>query len=454
MCELSTLTPNIRNPELPPISSTEALLYFNYFKNGNLVFNINENGFIKFISPITKNDTEIINNKKIKRDRILGFSIITFSEQEIMRPYLLIRNLVLVMTLIFLYISIILVYLGGNIIVNPILYLRMNVNKISNILQDMISGKVRVNANILVFEDIIKSHDEIKLLSKEINNMVTIIRGIIPYISASTLKQADKDELLSEEKDLAFLFTDIRGFTTMCEGMSPNEVVDVLNKYLNLETEIILNNHGDVDKFVGDELMAFFEGPQKEINACRAAMQLRHAMMNEKDIRQKKGLPIVNIGIGINTGKVVFGSVGAKDRMDFTSIGDTVNLAARLEGANKEFGTKALISEFVYSSIKEEFLCREIDYITVKGKKLPVRIYEILQEKSLVQPKLLEIKDLFEKGLAQYRNRNWEEALKCFNLNYEQFNDKPSEIFIIRVKHFILNPPNPTWDGVFNMTIK
>ena len=185
--------------------------------------------------------------------------------------------------------------------------------------------------------------------------------------------------------------------------MQPEEVVGILNSYLDLETEIILNNHGDVDKFVGDEMMAFFEGPLKELNACRAAMQIRHAMMEEKERREKDGLPIVSIGIGINSGDVVFGSVGARDRMDFTSIGDTVNLAARLEGANKAYGSKSIITETVYKKIKGKFLCRELDFIAVKGKNEPVRIYELLQEVPRAQPKLVEIKPLFERGLETYR---------------------------------------------------
>jgi len=305
-----------------------------------------------------------------------------------------------------------------------------------------------------VYNDAVHSRDEIKSLSGEINDMVTVIRGIIPYISASTLKHAGKGEATSGEKELTFLFTDIRGFTTLCEGMKPDEVVAILNRYLDLETEIILNNHGDVDKFVGDEMMAFFEGPDKEINACRAAMQIRQAMMEEREAREKAGHPVVSIGIGINTGPVVFGSVGARDRMDFTSIGDTVNLAARLEGANKAYGSKTIITEAVYERVQQKFLCRELDFIAVKGKTEPVRIYEILQEIPRVIPKLEQIRELFERGLGYYRKRKWASAATAFRKNAELFGDEPSKVFLERIEHFERNPPPPSWDGVFRMTVK
>lgn len=440
--EYSTFFKEIRYPQMDPLPEDITHEYYNNVLKGDNNFSIQEKNSFKFISAI------------LFKNRLLGFSIMTFNKEVIMKPYFKVRNMVIFLTVLFLYISIILIYVVGNYIVNPILFLRMNVRKISDILTLMIQGKTRITPSALEYIDSITSRDEIKYLSREIKDMVTVIRGIVPYISASTLQHADKGETTSTEKELAFLFTDIRGFTTMCEGMAPNEVVSVLNKYLDLETQIIINNNGDVDKFVGDEMMAFFQGPDKEKNACKAAMEIRHAMMEERERRQKEGLPIVDIGIGINSGPVVFGSVGARDRMDFTSIGDTVNLAARLEGANKAYASKTIVSENVYSMVKGQYLCRELDLIAVKGKTQPVTIYEILQEQSKAKDILFEIKILFEKGLEQYREKNWEEALKYFKENLEKYNDKPSQIFIERIKHFVVNPPEENWDGVFRMTVK
>jgi class 3 adenylate cyclase len=281
-----------------------------------------------------------------------------------------------------------------------------------------------------------------------------VIRGVVPYISASTLRNSERASPTTERRDLAFLFTDIRGFTTICEGLSPEDVVAMLNHYLDIQTTAIVENGGEVDKFVGDEMMAMFDGPDKDARACRAGMHIRKVMAEAQAKARLDAVAVVSIGIGINSGPVVFGSVGARDRMDFTSIGDTVNLAARLEGANKTYGTKTLISETVYENVKDSFLCREIDVITVKGKNLPVRIFEILQESSRAVPKLTKIKEGFEAGLVAYRARNWTAARKLFSKVKETYGDEASEVYLHRIDAFEVNPPPADWDGVFRMSVK
>jgi adenylate cyclase len=163
---------------------------------------------------------------------------------------------------------------------------------------------------------------------------------------------------------------------------------------------------------------------------------------------------VVSIGIGINTGPVVFGSVGAKDRMDFTSIGDTVNLAAGLEEANKIYGTKTLITEAVHDRVTEAYLCREIDLLTVKGKRQPVLIFEILQARKSASAHLEQIKRIFEGGLAAYRRQKWDIAEKAFSAMKTEFKDETSEVFLRMVALFRRNPPPADWDGVFNLTVK
>jgi class 3 adenylate cyclase len=287
----------------------------------------------------------------------------------------------------------------------------------------------------------------------EIGNMTSVIKGVIPYISAATLMNAEKG-VTSEERELAFLFTDIRGFTSLCEGMPPAEVVAMLNKYLDLQTTIILENQGDVDKFVGDEVMAMFDGPDKEVNACRASIAIRAAMAAAADEARNVQGKVVQIGVGINTGPVVFGSVGSRDRMDFTSIGDTVNLAARLEGANKNYGTKSLVSETVYDKIKDLFLCREIDLITVVGKKHPVRIYEILAEKGESTIEMKALARHFELGLRKYRSQDWDGAQAEFFPLWKDQSDEAAGVFLKRIDLFRKASPEPDWDGVFALTVK
>lgn len=432
------------------ISAQEALNYVRSYMDGSYInspIRDTERKTCKYMYPVYF---------ERKEGRLLtGFTIVTYYEELLMKSYFHARILVFSWSVIFLYIAIILSLLLADFIANPLLYLKTSVHKTSNTLAQILDGNSKITAENLNYTDPINSKDEIKEVSNEVKNMIGIMKRIIPYISFSTLQAADKEQKKpSSSRELCFLFTDIRGFTSLCETKTPKEVVEILNQYLDIETEIILNNGGDIDKFVGDEMMAFFSGPKKEINACKAAMEIRTAMRAQQQMALSNGEDYISMGIGINTGRVIFGSVGSKSRMDFTSIGDTVNLAARLEGANKAYGSKAIITEAVYEKLKDTFVCRELDFITVKGKSEPVRIFEILQTKAMASDKLYDIKDLFEKGLNFYRKQDWDKALQMFHSCNEKYQDMPSVVFIDRISHFKTNPPPKKWDGVFVMNIK
>ena len=384
----------------------------------------------------------------------IGYVMVDYARDVIYEPYFRTQVKVFVIAALFMYASVFLIYLFGRNIVFPILFLRMSVFSIADTLSRMIKGKERVSAELLQYKDRVNTRDEIKLLSNEVNKMTTVIKGVIPYISASTLKHSEREKPTTERKNLTFLFTDIRGFTSISEKLSPDKVVQMLNHYLDLQTSVIHANGGEVDKFVGDEMMAMFEGAKKDFNACKASLEIRKAMAHEKELAQAQGRENVSIGIGINTGTVVFGSMGAKERMDFTSIGDTVNLAARLEGTNKEYGTKTLITEAVYEKVKDAFLCREIDLMTVKGKTEPVRIYEVLQDSKAAAEKLTKLKKVFETSLEHYRKQKWAEAEKGFSLLVKELKDETSGVFLQRIQEFKASPPARGWDGVFHRTSK
>lgn len=401
-------------------------------------------GSYKFISPIKL------------QNKLIGFSIVNYNDIMIYETYFKAQIRIILLTIIFMYIIYIMIYIIGNKIVSPLLYLRMNVRKISTNLNKMIRGEEKVSTALLAYVDEVKTNDEIKVLSNEIKNMTTVLKDLIPYISFSTLKHTgiENDGLKIFNKNQTFLFTDIRGFTLLCEGLSPKQIVEMINHYLEIQTEIILNNSGDIDKFVGDQIMAVFEGQDKEINACRASLELKEVLDKDKIIREKNLLTTVNIGIGINTGPVIFGSIGTKDRRSLTSIGDTVNLASRLEGANKEYGTKILITEQVHEKIMRQFICREIDLLTVKGKTIPVRIYEVLDSTKHTDRDMRHLKTNFEKALLFYRRQDWNNAISSFKKTYESFGDETSRIFMNRIKLFKNNPPPDNWDGVFLLNIK
>ena len=449
----TTATGRVRliSDEEKTISPEEAALYIKHFKNAATVSTpiYNEKkGTCLYIYPVTFPRKE--------GQRLVGFSVVTYLKEILDRPYFQAKVFVFSISAVFFYASIIIVLFLADFIANPIIFLCGNIRKTANILRGMISSNAAVEADRLIFEENIKTHDEIKTLSIELKNIISLIRGILPYVSFHTIQNAEKNlSSKSTTRDLCFLFTDIRGFTSMCENMQPREVINILNRYLDLETKIIFENGGDVDKYVGDEIMAFFSGPKKEINACKAAMEIRKAMRREQKAALKEGSALVSIGIGINSGPVVFGPVGSKTRKDFTSIGDTVNLAARLEGANKEYGSKSIISEDVYKNLSKDFICRELDFVAVKGKTEAVRIYEILQPtEKFTTEKLYDIKKLFETGLAYYRKRKWKHAEKYFSECAEKYNDAPSKVFLKRVAHYQVSPPKPKWSGVFVMNVK
>lgn len=403
-----------------------------------------QNDTLKYIYPVTYTRKE--------GHKLVGFSVITYRREILSRPYFQAKVFIFTLSAVFLYVSIVITLFLADFIANPIIFLCGSVRKTANILSELLSGTANIDPKSLTFDEKVETKDEIKDLSIEINNIVTIVRGILPYISFHTLQNADRNN--SRTRELCFLFTDIRGFTTLCEGRSPTDVINILDRYLGIETKIILDNGGDVDKYVGDEMMAFFSGPNKEINACKAAMAIRKAMRKEQEKDQKEGTQPISMGIGINSGTVVFGPIGSSTRKDFTSIGDTVNLAARLEGANKEYGSKTIISEAVFEHLHNTFICRELDYITVKGKTEPVRIYEILQSAKDSTEKLYDIKKLFEAGLNAYRKKQWKTAEKYFTECNQKYDDAPSQVFLRRIIHYKISPPEKDWKGVFVMAVK
>ncbi|MBN2545665.1 MAG: adenylate/guanylate cyclase domain-containing protein [Spirochaetes bacterium] len=404
----------------------------------------NDTGIHRFVAPI-----------KIQ-DILLGFSVVRYRDSIIYETFFRAQIRVILLTVLFIYISYILIYIIGNKIVFPLLYLRMNVKKISINLSKMINGEEKISPSLLAYDDEIRTNDEIKVLSFEIKKMTTVIKGIIPYVSFSTLKHTgrDTDDYKIVNKNLTFLFTDIRGFTSLCEGLPPKKIIEMINHYLEVQTEIIIKHKGDIDKFIGDEIMAVFEGQEKELNACKASLELRNVLDKDKIFREKRKLTTVNIGIGINTGPVIYGNVGAKDRKDLTSIGDTVNLASRLEGANKEYYTKTLITEQVYQKVKQNFICREIDLLTVKGRLEPVRIFEVLELAENATKDTRKLKLNFEKALSFYRKKQWDDAYDYFKRVYGIFKDETSKIFIDRIKIFKHSPPPDNWDGVFVLNFK
>lgn len=276
------------------------------------------------------------------------------------------------------------------------------------------------------------------------------------YVSPDLVKLIEKnpDNLIlgGEQRLITILFSDIRGFTSISEGLTPQELVCLLNEYLNPMTRIVMEEKGTLDKFIGDAVMAIFNAPLDLIDhpeaSCRAALRMIDALGSLNRGFKERNMTEIDIGIGINTGLAVVGNMGADIRFDYTAIGDSVNLASRLEGLNKFYGTHILVSEDTRNSVRTpEFCFREVDRVKVKGKSLPVVIYE------LVTGDASHCKE-FESALSKYREGDFRAAASVFAGLSERVNDSLSKVYLERCREYILTPPPEDWDGVFTAKSK
>jgi len=283
------------------------------------------------------------------------------------------------------------------------------------------------------------------------------------YLSPDVIGLIEKDPQKyirpgGEIKELTVMFSDIRGFTTISEGLTPDELVSLLNEYLGEMTEIVFANQGTLDKYIGDAIMAFWGSPYPQedhaVRGCRCALQMGRRLRELNSKWEAEGRRPISIGIGLNTGLLNVGNMGSAKRLSWTVMGDNVNLASRLEGINKEYRTQIVISEATYREIGGEFLCRELDKIRVKGKNQPVDIYELLDfaaEKSKYEPLL----SRFTHAMAAYRAQDWRAAAGEFGQLLGDYpDDGPTQLFLQRALEFMETAPEPDWDGVYVMKSK
>ena len=268
-------------------------------------------------------------------------------------------------------------------------------------------------------------------------------------------------------------FTDIVSFSTFSEKLSPSDLVELLNQYLSEMTEILIANKGTLDKYVGDAIIAFFGAPlpleDHAYKACLTAIRMQEALKNlrknwqEQQDRWPSIVHHMSMRIGINTDEMVTGNMGSSMRMNYTMMGDGVNLAARLESSAKYYGVYNQISESTRQQAGEEFLYRELDLVQVMGRSQPVRTYELITLKKDASSEQVQLVEIFESALAQYKKQNFSQALKIFQesqpLESSRYPDlttatSASQVYIERCQHFLSTPPPPDWDGVFKMTSK
>ncbi|MBC8043209.1 MAG: HAMP domain-containing protein [Rhizobacter sp.] len=356
-------------PKLPPAISEKNL------SNDSLGVTIHESreDYIYtdsiFVQRITNVPSAAVGKSvRATQKLFLGVSRISFSKAALYEPIAVQRRNIVLIGLAVLAVSIVLVVLMARPIVAAILAISDAARKVG-------SGDLTVTV-------MLRTRDELGELASDFNRMVQDIREkrsmqrFMSDLTVEMIKQSGQEISLGGERRLiTVMFTDVRGFTSMSEQMEPESVVEVINVYLNLQTDVIQRHGGSVDKFLGDGIMALFTGDKMTDRAIEAALEIQQAIQLLNAQRSQTGVKEMAVGIGINSGYAVLGNIGAQSRMDFTAIGDTVNLASRLCSASAPFAT--LVSEGVLEYAQFKYLLKNHQEITVKGKAKPVQVYEV-----------------------------------------------------------------------------
>ncbi|MSR85453.1 adenylate/guanylate cyclase domain-containing protein [Candidatus Uhrbacteria bacterium] len=287
----------------------------------------------------------------------------------------------------------------------------------------------------------------------------TFSRYVSPTVVESVLRDPSKLKQGGERRHMTVLFSDLRGFTTLSEGLSPEKLVTVLNTYLDAMTRLVFEQEGVLDKYIGDAVMAFWNAPFEQLDhavrAVRTAVKMRARL---RELNKTGAFPSgieLKVGIGMNTGDMVVGNIGAEMRYDYTVIGDTVNLGSRVESLCKEYGVEIIITDAVKRELDDQFVLRILDQVAVKGKKEPIRIFEVLGERSQATEEELALATKSEQLFESYLTARFEDVLKEGSIILQIMpQDAPTKLLMERAKFFIDNPPPAPWTGVWVMTKK
>jgi adenylate cyclase len=340
--------------------------------------------------------------------------------------------------------------LSVNVTLTPLM------GKASTGLGDAKSSKHKSNATVigamLMIEDI----------SSEKRMKSTMSRYMDPELADQLMASGGSSEDIMGGKQSVgtVLFSDVRSFTTITEELGAQGTVKLLNEYFTIMVDCITDEGGMLDKFIGDAMMCIFGTPVPHDDdpdrAVRAAIRMMTDLKVFNDKRMNEGKRPIDHGMGINTDSIVSGNIGSPKRMDYTVIGDGVNLAARIESACKQYGAHILISEFTYKAVKATYRTRQVDYVIVKGKTEPVGVYEVLDfHDDESYPDLVDALGLFNDGYRSWNQGKWDQAIKLFqSVKKINENDLAAQLYIDRCNHMKKNPPKGEWDGVWVMTTK
>ncbi len=306
-------------------------------------------------------------------------------------------------------------------------------------------GKVR--GGLVILEDI----------SREKRMKTTMYRYMTPGVAERVMALGEDALMVGERKEVTILFSDIRGYTSLTEDLEASDVVALLNQYFETMVEAVFSHEGTLDKFIGDALMAVFGAPlplrqNHAWMAVKSALDMRHRLKDFNHSRPNE--PQIRIGIGISSGEVVSGNIGSKKRMDYTVIGDGVNLSSRLEQLTKVYGCDIILSEMTYELCGDKIWVRELDKVRVKGKRKAVSIYELIERKTEPLPSEYEgFLDCYHQGRMAFINRNFKSAIQFFEqADRMRPNDRSIRLHLMRSRDYLQTPPPEDWDGIHTMT--
>jgi adenylate cyclase len=290
-----------------------------------------------------------------------------------------------------------------------------------------------------------------------------LITGLFgTYVPKELVDQMSKNpeeySMRGESREMTVLFSDVRDFTSISEGLTPEGLKDMMNTYLTAMTEVIQERRGTIDKYIGDLVMAFWGAPVADpdhaVHGVEAALLMQKRIRSLDEDFVKRGWPILHAGVGLNCGEMSVGDMGSKFRRAYTVMGDAVNLGSRLEGLTKEYGVGILVSENIVKAA-QGFVYREVDFVAVKGRTAGIPIFEPLGKVGEVGETTLNEIQKFEKALAMYKKQRWDEAEEALkNLSYAAPESKLYKLYLKRLAHFRANPPGPAWNGLWVFTTK
>ncbi len=351
----------------------------------------------------------------------------------------------------------------------------MGARRLVQALWRVVDGAKAIEAGDLAVKVLVTSRDEIGQLAEAFNRMAEELRTkerikdtfgkyVDPRVVAQLI-DTSKDMDQAERRVATILFSDLKGFTAISEQLTATAMVRLLNRYFTVVADQIRAHNGVLEKYIGDAVMAFWAAPfstgdDHAASACLAALAHRDAVAALRPelpdlLGLRRNIPELTVRMGLATGEVVVGTVGAPTAKSFAAIGDITNLASRLEGVNKVYGTSVILAEETYRLAQAVVEARELDMVVVAGKSEPVRIYELLGRVHEVDAALLELRELYVEGLQAYRGRDWSGAGRCFAKCLElRSGDGPAAALRDRSGMFAATPPPPDWDGVWHLLEK